>query len=418
MHDAAACDTASLADLRVRIVDPQPQLGPPVPLCDGSVVISGVIAGYESTIGPLDGEGMKPVGGFLTRVDHDGRVEWLQRSGLFHVESVAAIAAPTVGDSSPQAIFVARFEESGELAVVRLAVDGSVVWSRPLGRPVGANSNSVTRLALDSCGHHALSWSLEADEVRLADGSTVELGHATLLFRFDWEGNLLDWTRLSDSRVEVLERKAGGGFFAVGTRLTDLDESLDVVRERPLTADATAAATSVAQFDDGRLILAGVSPRPAVFGPGEPQETSIDGASRCGPLPPLPCDTTWQFAALYEADWTLAWARSLTDEPIDRVRFGTAVDGALELLSGGPQLSRVRIHEAASVTTEQLATGCFISPLGRAGDVVIGFASGHHPSVGGGCASADVTLPGGVALPLATSFYDGLVFGVAQSTTR
>lgn len=250
-------------------------------LADGSFVLTG---SFEETAtfgagGPneteLVSDGARDV--FAARYDSDGSLAWAKRAGGVGSELGMAIASFTDGSSVVSGGFeqTATFgpDEAGETALIsdgssdvfvaRYNSDGTLAWAKRAG---GVGYDTSRGIASFSDGSSVVAGSFDSTATFGAGGANeTELMSDGLsdvfLARYDAAGSLL-WAK-----------RAGG--------------------------TSAEIANDTESFADGSFIVTGGFEGTASFGPGEARETELTSSG-----------SRDIFVARYNADGTLAWAKS------------------------------------------------------------------------------------------------------------
>lgn len=105
---------------------------------------------------------------------------------------------------------------------------------------------------------------------------------------------------------------------------------------------------SVASFADGSFVASGHFARTAIFGPGEPNETELTATPESIPGD-LPTDI---FIARYNADGTLAWAKSAGGSEWDTSRGAAALSNGSSVITG--QFRNTAVFGAGETNETQL----------------------------------------------------------------
>lgn len=124
----------------------------------------------------LYGEGGYPETGGLSKLDAQGHMEWNQRWEFPNFNSQGAAVNRVLVDGAGKLVVAVRGIYPGDGALVRMDTDGTVLWTRQLGSPVGD-------VILTSDGNYAV-----AVEKSMAAGTEP---WDLLLYKFAPDGTML-----------------------------------------------------------------------------------------------------------------------------------------------------------------------------------------------------------------------------------
>jgi hypothetical protein len=249
---------------------------------DGSSVVTGFFTGL-AVFGPGEPNQTTFNAGnifasnmFVARYNADGTLAWARRESPPGVLAAAAFpdGSSVVTGSFPGAAFgpgepnETRLDSAGgqDVFVARYNADGTLAWATRAG------------------GNHPSGSEAGRGVAAFADGSSVVTGnfyHNTAVFG-PGEPNQTTLVSASNEDVFVARYNANG----------------TLAWARRAGASGTQLGLAAAAFPDGSSVVTGAFSLSAVFGPGEPNETTLISANGSD-----------VFVARYNADGTLAWAR-------------------------------------------------------------------------------------------------------------
>jgi hypothetical protein len=273
-------------------------------LADGSAIVAGTFSGTVS-FGSDDAAGLTlsspsidEPNGFVARYASEGAPQWVRhiRGATVLVNRVAMLAdgsaivtgvfgghATFAAGTTDERTFAGRGNQSLSLFLVRYSSDGALLWAT---EAAGDNPASAQGLGLTA----------------LTDGAIAVTGGLSGAVTFG-AGEPFETTLMNINSFEA------DAFVAVYTCAGALAwaKRIDTARD----GFSRAAGESVAALPDGALAVTGVLRGRAVFGPGEPNETTLIGEGT--------------FIAQYYADGRLIWARRA--EAASGYGIAASVDG-------------------------------------------------------------------------------------------